>query len=386
MMNTSFFRPLAAAIVLSAVAFTWPTQAQPRVGAQVPRVVSPEVGEGNVSFRILAPRAEMVRLIGSDIPGVGQGVDLAKNDEGVWEVTIDVPPGYYRYHFNVDGVSVIDPRNPATSESNANAWSLVGVPGASWMDTREVPRGAMAEVTYYSSSLNRFRRMHVYTPPGYENGQGKFPVFYLLHGAGDSDHSWKTVGRAGFILDNLIAEKKAKPMLVVMPAGHTGSFSFGGPRPMVDEFAQDFLDDIMPYVEAQYRVHTGREHRAIAGLSMGGAQTLNIGIPNLEKFAYLGVFSSGIFGIVPRPGAPVPEGPSFEERHHAILDDAKLKDGLKLFWFATGKDDFLVETSRATVDLFKKHQFDPIYQETEGAHTWIVWREYLRTFAPLLFQ
>jgi enterochelin esterase family protein len=386
MMNHPFLRPVAAAVLLLAFTFAWSTQAQPRGGPQAPRVISPEVADGRVSFRILAPKAELVRLTGSDIPAVGQGVELTKNEEGVWEVTIEVPPGYYRYNFNVDGVSVIDPRNPATSESNANTWSLVGVPGAAWMDTKEVAHGAVAELTYYSSALKRFRRMHVYTPPGYEKGEGKFPVFYLLHGAGDSDDSWNTVGRAGFILDNLIAEQKAKPMVMVMTAGHAGPFNFGGPRPVVDDFARDFLHDVIPHIEGRYRVHADRAQRAMAGLSMGGGQTLNIGIPNLEKFAYLGVFSSGVFGIVPRPGAPAPEGPSFEERHHAILDDAKLKEGLKLFWFATGKDDFLVETSRATVEMFKKHRFDVVYRETEGAHTWIVWREYLREFAPQLFQ
>lgn len=386
MTRYSYLRSAAAARWLAAFALAWFAQAQPTGGPPGPRVVSPEVAEGKVSFRILAPKAESVRLNGSDIPAVGRGLDLTKNDEGVWEVTLEVAPGYYRYNFNVDGVSVIDPRNPATSESNANAWSLVAVPGAAWMDTLKVPRGAVAEETYYSSALKRFRRMHVYTPPGYTRGEGRFPVFYLLHGAGDSDDSWTTVGRAGFILDNLIAEKKANPMVVVMPAGHTGPFNFGGPRPAVDEFTQDFLNDVVPYIEANYRVHTGREHRAIAGLSMGGAQTLNLGIPNLDKFAYLGVFSSGVFGIVPRAGAPAPEGPSFEERHLAVLDDAKLKEGLKLFWFATGKDDFLVETSRATVEMFKKHQFDVVYRETDGAHTWIVWREYLREFAPQLFR
>ena len=267
-----------------------------------------------------------------------------------------------------------------------NTWSLVSVPGATWMDTQNVPHGAVAEVTYHSSSLNRFRRMHVYTPPGYENGEGRFPVFYLLHGASDCDDSWTTVGRAGFILDNLIAEQKAKPMVVVMPAGHTGAFNFGGPRRAVDEFGEDFLTDVMPYIEKNYRVHTDRAHRAMAGLSMGGGQSLSIGIPHLEKFAYLGVFSSGIFGITGRGrGGKQPPGPSFEEQHQAILDDAELKDGLKLFWFATGKNDFLVETSRATVEMFKKHGFDVIYKETEGAHTWIVWREYLKEFSAKLF-
>ena len=179
-------------------------------------------------------------MTGSDMPDIGQGKDMTKNDQGVWEVKVGpVAAGGYRYNFNVDGVTVIDPRNPATSESNANTWSLVVVPGSDIFDIREVTHGAVAEVAYYSQSLKRFRRMHIYTPPGYELGGDKYPVFYLLHGASDSDASWSTVGRAGFILDNLIAAGKAKPMMVVMPAGHTGPFNFGARLP-VDEFTQDF--------------------------------------------------------------------------------------------------------------------------------------------------
>src|SRR5439155_11736256 len=311
-------------------------------------------------------------------------------------VTLDpIDPGAYRYNFNIDGVSVIDPRNPATSESNNNVWSLVYIPG-SFSDTKDVPHGAVAEVTYYSKALQRFRRMHVYTPPGYESGKGKFPVFYLLHGAGDSDDAWTSVGRAGFILDNLIAAKKAKPMVVVMPAGHTGPFTFGGGggdslRRGMDEFVTEFETDIMPYAQSHYRVYTDRKHRAVAGLSMGGGQTLNIGARNLDKFAYLGVYSSGLFGIAggERPGgggSGQPTGPAWEEQHKKALDDPKLKKGLKLVWFATGKDDFLIGTTRATVEMLKKHGFNPVFNETEGAHTWIVWREYLRDFAPQLFQ
>ena len=233
---------------------------------QGPNVVSPELKDGKLTFRILAPSATKVQLGGSDIPGAASRSELKKNDEGIWEATLDVAPGYYRYNFNVDGVAVIDPRNPATSESVGNTWSLVGVPGADWMDTKEVPHGAVAEVTYHSASLKRFRRMHVYTPPGYEKGEGTYPVFYLLHGAGDSDDAWTTVGRAGFILDNLIAAGTAKPMLVVMTAGHAGSLRFGGPRPAVDEFSADFLNDVMPHIEQNYRVKSDRDSRALAGL------------------------------------------------------------------------------------------------------------------------
>ncbi len=352
-------------------------------------VNSPEVAaDRSITFRILAPKAEAVKLSAGDIPGNGQGAAMAKDTNGVWEVKIGpIDPGAYRYNFNVDGVTVVDPRNPAVSESNGNVWSLVNVPGSDYMDTKEVPHGAVAAVTYYSTALKKFRRMHVYTPPGYELGEGKFPVFYLLHGAGDCDEAWTSVGRAGFILDNLLAAKKAKPMVVVMPAGHTGPFRWGGPRPTVDEFTEDFVKDVMPYVEKNYRVLSDRNSRAMAGLSMGGGQTLNIGIPKLEKFAYLGVFSSGIFGITGGNAfGGAQQGPSFEEQHKAILDNTELRKGLKLFWFATGKDDFLVETSRATVEMFKKHEFKVVYNETAGAHTWIVWRQYLNEFAPQLFQ
>jgi len=360
--------------------------AQPR-GPQGPQVVSPEVSaDRHVTFRILAPKAEAVRLTGGDIPGNGQGAEMTKNAEGVWEVTLGpLGPGAYRYQFNVDGVAVIDPRSPSISESNDNVWSLVVVPGSEFQDTRDVPHGAVAAVTYYSKALSKFRRMHIYTPPGYESGQGTFPVFYLLHGASDSDQSWSSVGRAGFILDNLIAEQKAVPMIVVMPAGHTGPFSWGRPRLPMDEFAQEFVTDIMPYIEKHYRVFTDRDHRAMAGLSMGGGQTLNIGIPHLDQFGYLGVFSSGIFGITGR-GPGNEQGPSWEERNKEALENAEAKKGLRLFWFATGKEDFLIETSRATVELFKKHGFEVEYKETEGGHTWLNWRDYLHEFAPLLFR
>ena len=147
---------------------------------------------------------------------------MAKRDDGVWELDVGpIDPGAYRYNFDVDGVSVMDPRSASVSESNGNAWSMVYVPGADFMETKDVPHGAVSIVTYDSKSLGKFRRMHVYTPPGYETSSQKYPIFYLLHGAGDSDDSWTSVGRAGFIIDNLIAAKKAKPMVIVMPAGHT---------------------------------------------------------------------------------------------------------------------------------------------------------------------
>jgi enterochelin esterase-like enzyme len=371
----------------------------PVMPKQGPVVNSPEVmSDGRIIFRILAPKSESVGLSAGDIAGLPRsGPQFTKGENGVWETTLGpVDPGAYRYTFTVDGVSVVDPRNPSVSESNNNAWSMVYVPGAAFMDTAKVPHGAVASISYYSTALGRFRRMHIYTPPGYELGAAKYPVFYLLHGAMDCDDSWSSVGRAGFIIDNLIAAKKAKPMVVVMPAGHTStSFSMGGGSGvsgMVDDFSQEFMKDIMPYVESNYRVLTDRKNRAIAGLSMGGMQTLNITMTELDKFAYIGVFSSGIFGAGPAktaPGAAAPPaapGPDFEQQHLAILDNAALKKDLKLLWFATGSEDFLLNTTKASIEMLKKHGFSPVYKETPGGHTWINWRNYLNEFAPQLFQ
>ncbi|MEK7830423.1 MAG: alpha/beta hydrolase-fold protein [Acidobacteriota bacterium] len=389
-------------VALSAIAaFAQPAQQRP----QPPQVTSPEVSaDRRITFRILAPTAEKVRLSAGDIPGLGQGKDMTKAENGVWEITIGpIDAGAYRYNFNVSGVSVIDPRNPAISESNNNVWSLVYVPGSEFSDTKDVPHGSVAAVTYYSTALGKFRRLHVYTPPGYELGRGKYPLFYLLHGAGDSDEAWGSVGRAGVILDNLIAAKKAKPMIVVMPAGHTrlnrGPVAppAAGTPPPQDEFVTEFLKDIQPFVEKSYRLLPGRANRAIAGLSMGGGQTLNIALPNLEKFAYVGVYSSGLLGAFSRPAqgatapapavAPLsPAGEAWEKQMQAKLDDAQAKKGLKLLWFATGKEDFLLSTTKGTIELLKKHGFAPVYKETPGGHTWINWRIYLNEFAPQLFQ
>jgi enterochelin esterase family protein len=398
-----------------------------RGGAPAPQVVSPEVmPDRTVVFRIMAPQAQSVRVTGSDIPalaGGGRGAAaggpapgrMTKGENGVWSVALgSIDPGAYRYNFNVDGVTVIDPRNAVTSESNTNVWSLVYVPGSDVMDTRRVPHGAVSAVTYYSTALGKFRRMHVYTPPGYDaGGSKKYPILYLLHGAGDCDEAWTSVGRAGFILDNLIAARKVKPMIVVMPAGHTNTTPAGGrgaapaagaaaataPSPRAD-FARDFLTDVMPYAEGHYRVAANRSNRAIAGLSMGGSQTLNVAFLHLERFAYIGVFSSGASlgggrAAAAAPGAgaapaaapgPAPGLTAWERAHLADLDNSALKKGTKLVWLSTGVNDGLLPNTRSTVEILKRHGFQPVFAESPGGHTWINWRNYLIEFAPLLFQ
>ncbi len=381
------FLAVIAVLTASAVVFA---QAKKPAFPQMVTVNSPEVApDGSITFRILAPDAVKVGLQSSDMAGmIPNDLLFTKNKDGVWEATIGpLVPGAYRYVFTVDSASVVDPRNTSISESNNNVWSMVYVPGADFMDTKQVPHGAVAEITYYSKSLKRFRRMHIYTPPGYEADNKKYPVFYLLHGAMDCDDSWTTVGRAGFIMDNLIAGKKAKPMVVVMPAGHTTkSFGMGGGvRSMVDDFSEDFVKDIMPYVEKNYRILNTRKDCAIAGLSMGGMQTLNIAMSDLGKFSYIGVFSSGVFGL----GGSMPgqaATPGWEEQHKEMLDNKDLKKGLKVLWFATGSEDFLLDTSKASVEMLEKHGFSPVYKETGGGHTWANWRDYLNEFAPQLFQ
>jgi enterochelin esterase-like enzyme len=360
--------------------------AQPK-GPKGPVVVSPEVkADRSVTFRLHAPKAENVGVMAGDIPGGGGLRTLKKGDNGVWELTLaTIDPGTYRYLFNVDGMFVADPRNQAVSESNGNVWSVVHVPGAEFMDQTDVWHGAVARVYYRSSALGRDRRMHIYTPPGYALASDKYPVLYLLHGAGDSDDSWTSVGRANFILDNLIAAKKAKHMIVVMPAGHTGPFSWhlptapardGGPVGS-GRFEDDFTKDIVPYVETHYRVQADRSHRAVAGLSMGGAQTLTLAASRPKDFAYVGVFSSGLIFA---------KAADWETQYKARLDEKEAKEGMKLLWFATGKDDRLIARTKETVELWKKYGYKPEFQETPGGHTWINWQKYLAEFAPRLFQ
>jgi enterochelin esterase-like enzyme len=296
-------------------------------------------------------------------------------------------PGSYRYGFAVDGASIIDPRNIEMERMQVLTRSILHVPGAAFMDLQGVPHGAVALVNYYSTVLQKPRRVHIYTPPGYEANQNKYPVLYLLHGANESDDSWSTVGRANFILDNLIADRKAAPMIVVMPNGHIDQTppaigrapDTAGPPPLRGEFMDfpnEFSTDILPYVESHYRTLNDRPHRAIAGLSMGGTQTLNIAFANLDRFSAIGVFSSGILG----------GNVADWEKSHAALDDAKLKKGLSTVWFSTGSQDFLLANSKSTVEMLKRHGFNVLFHESNGAHSWINWRNYLHEFAPLLFQ
>jgi enterochelin esterase family protein len=380
--RTTFPR-LAAALVTLCAGATVPAGAQPG-GPRTPNdtLRSPVVAaDGRVTFQLYAPKATEVRLR-SEGPAPFADKAMTRNDAGVWTLTTDpVAADLYIYWYDVDGLTVADPRNPRTRLNMSTVRSFLDVPGAAaeFHADRAVPHGTVAQVWYRSASLGAPRRMHVYTPPGYGAGTAGYPVLYLLHGGGDTDDAWPTVGRAGFILDNLIAAGKARPMIVVMPAGHTPRpRGAAGATPSRDPFADDLLKDVMPYVERNYRVLQGRQHRALAGLSMGGFQTLDIGLTNLDRFSQLGVFSSGWFGE---------SGPAtFERNNPTVLTDPKINDRIKLFWIATGKEDFVLPSTKATLALLDRHKVRYAYKETEGGHTWPNWRAYLAEFAPLLFR
>ncbi len=374
------FIPLLGALLTAASAQTPAPRFQPPPDANV---VSPEVhSDGRVTFRIYAPKALEVAVRGEWQAFGEKPAALAKDEKGVWSVTTGpMEPNAYRYAFDVDGAQVLDPKNTATSESNTSVRSSLFVPGAGaeFMAMNNVPHGAMRTVWYRSSSLDTTRRMHIYTPPGYDLSAERYPVLYLLHGGGDNDDSWGTVGRAGFILDNLLAAGKTKPMVVVMPAGHVPGpiMQAMGASPDEDKFSADLLNDVLPYVEKNLRVKTGPGDRAIAGLSMGGVQTLNIGLNHLDKFSQIGVFSSGWFPEVLT---------KVKQERSAGWSSEAAKKRLKLFWIAAGKDDIALQNSRNMVAFFNEIGLPHSFRETPGGHTWINWRRYLNEFAPLLFR
>jgi enterochelin esterase family protein len=375
-MMTTLWRTAILMVIAGASVSAQAPAARPRRVQDT--LTSPVVGaDGRVTFQLYAPKAIEVQLR-SEGPAPFANQALTKSDSGVWRLTAQVPADLYIYWFDVDGVPVADPHNNRPRVNMTTVRSLLEVPGpaSEFFAERGVPHGQVAAIHYQSKALGVPRRMQVYTPPGYTTSNQRYPVLYLLHGAGDNDLSWLMAGRANFILDNLIAAGKAKPMIVVMPAGHTPPPQGGAPA--ADAFARDLLGDVVPYVEQNYRTLAGREQRAIAGLSMGGQQTLTIGLTNLDKFSHLGVFSSGWFG---QDGAA-----AFARNNAAVLSDPKINDRIRLFWLATGKDDFVLPSTKAALALLDEHKIRHSYKETEGGHTWPNWRAYLNEFVPLLFR
>ena len=337
---------------------------------------SPEVTpDHHVTFRILAPKASEVTLTG-DWLGTTPPPKLAKDEHGVWSVTLGpFEPSIYIYNFNVDGMAIADPVNPRMKLRARTSASMVEVKDdqpAFW-EPRDVPHGAV-EINWEKSKAiaGETRAIWIYTPPDYAKTTRRYPVLYLLHGSNDTAAGWTTAGNANFVLDNLLAGKKMMPMIVVMPFGHAAPFPGGANN---DSLFEDYmLKDVIPTVEARYRVSPGRENRAIAGLSMGGGQSLKIGLGHLDLFSAVASFS----GAIPA---------DFETRFADLLKDSKATNQkLKALWIGCGQQDSLFPRSKNLSDLLTKYQVKHVFYPTDGVHNYTVWRKYLAEYAPLLFR
>jgi enterochelin esterase-like enzyme len=346
-------------------------------------LVSPDVHtDRSVTFRFRAPNAREVHV---DREGA-EPLPMQKDDQGVWTATTaPLEPDYYGYSFVADGVRLIDPENPLLTPNLLTTESAVHVPGPlslPW-ELNDVPHGVIHHHFYLSAVAEDDRDYYVYTPPGYDPAAKKtYPVLYLLHGFSDDASGWTAVGHANVIFDNLIAQGKAKPMIVVMPLGY-GTMKFVHMRwdawnhtelrnRNFKKFSEALLTEVMPRVEKEYRTTEDRNARAIAGLSMGGSESLLTGLNNLDKFAWVGAFSSG----------GIPE--DFEKDFPSL--DAKSNQQLHLLWIACGAEDHLVTINRSIRSWLKTKGVKVTEIETPGIHSWMVWRRNLAEFAPLLFR
>jgi enterochelin esterase family protein len=346
-------------------------------------LISPEVHpDGSVTFRFRAPNGLDVKLAREG----AEPVAMQKDGQGVWTVTTaPLTPDYYGYSMIVDGVRSIDPSNHLLKPNLLATENAVHVPGPlslPW-ELNDVPHGEIHHHFYKSAVAGDDRDFYVYTPPGYDPAAKKtYPVLYLLHGYSDDASGWSAVGRANVILDNLIAQGKGEPMIVVMPLGYGtmqmielgwGAWGHADVRDRnFANFRQALLTEVMPRVEGEYRVTKDRNARAIAGLSMGGSESLLTGLNNLDKFAWVGAFSSG--------GIP----DDFQKDFPSL--DANANRQLHLLWIACGTEDGLITVNRSLREWLKSKEVKVTEIETPGMHTWMVWRRNLVEFSPLLFR
>ncbi len=343
--------------------------------------VSPEVlSDHRVTFRLRAPKANEVTFYGDWMP-LNTKEPMTRDADGVWSVTLGpVQPGIYIYTFTLDGLTMADPVNPRIKLRARTSASLLEVPGdppALWQP-RDVPHGTV-EINLQKSTVipGETRQIWVYKPPGYDTHPRKrYPILYLLHGSNDTPAGWTMAGCANYILDNLIAEGRAEPMIVVMPFGHAVPFT----APMDQQtnnsalFEEYLRKDVLPGMEQRYRVAPGRERRAIIGLSMGGGQALQTGLDHLDQFSVVGAFSSAI----PR---------DFENRYQSLLDNpAETNRKLKLLWIGCGRQDTAFDRNQKLSDLLAAHHIEHTFRATPGAHTYTIWRQYFSEVAPLLFH
>jgi enterochelin esterase-like enzyme len=345
---------------------------------------SPEVlADGRVTFRLRAPAAALVTLALEGAPAA----PMHRDDDGAWTITTaPLEPDYYGYSFVADDVAVLDPRNGSLKPNLLATQNVVHVPGPAALpwEASDVPHGVVHRHFYRSAVVGDDRDFYVYTPPGYDAApSAAYPVLYLLHGFSDDAGAWVSVGRANVVLDNLIAQGKVTPMIVVMPLGYgapeilAGGFAgFARDRGLLlrnfDRFRDSLVTEVVPRVEAAYRVVADRRSRAIAGLSMGGAESLYVGLNDVDRFAWVGSFSAG--GLAESFGETFPRF------------DRPASKRLELLFVACGKDDHLVGMHRKLHDWLAARGAAHVNLETPGAHTWMVWRRNLAALAQLLFR
>lgn len=361
------------------------------------QIVSPEIhGNNSVTFRVHAPGAGEVRLSGDWMPAEGWtpgSVAMQKGENGIWSFTTEVlEPELYNYAFVIDGFRTTDPNNPFIVRDVASVMNIfiIGGQHADLFRVTDVPHGTVARRWYHSPTLGKNRRLTVYTPPGYESSSEKYPVLYLLHGAGGDEEAWITLGRTAQIMDNLIASGKAKPMIVVMPNGNVSQTAAPGeglrgfykpqfmvPNTMDGNYEASF-PDIMKFIESSYRVQAEKPGRAIAGLSMGGFHSLHISRYYPNTFDYIGLFSAATL-----PNQDVSH-PVYQNIDGTLKQ--QMENGYKLYWIGMGKTDFLYDAGKQYLERLDRLGNKYTYRESEGGHIWRNWRIYLSEFVPQLFR
>lgn len=372
-------------------------EAQQNVGFRVSQIVSPTIHENHsVTFFLEAPNAKKVTVIG-DWCEQREGQPMRKGKDGVWTFTTGILPSeMYTYRYVVDGMTIIDPTNPFTRRDVGNVFSIFYIEGGSadYYQVHDVPHGKISEVWYHSNALNMNRRLQVYTPPCYDKSDCNYPVLYLLHGSGGDENAWVELGHVARIMDNLIAEKKAEPMIVVMPNGNPGKQAAPGETsenlgycPSMSNFLPGFkkgiyetaFPEIVNFVDATYKTFPDKGHRAIAGLSMGGFHTLTVSANYPGLFDYIGLFSAGF----PESN---PDIPAYTDIEGKVKRQSEA--GYKLYWIGCGKDDVfkLYPKSMAFADKLKSYGGNAVFHGSNKGHVWSNWRQYLLIFAPQLFK
>jgi enterochelin esterase-like enzyme len=360
-------------------------------GAEFPRLHS----DHSATFRVQADNAQKVQLLME----LGQATyEMVKGEDGFWQVTTKpLLPGFHYYLISVDGFASTDPGSKAFFAARKEVSAIeVPAPESEFFAVQDVPHGTVRIEWYFSKANGDWRRIFVYTPPGYDQTSDRYPVLYLQHGWGENEEAWSRQGHENFILDNLIAAHRAKPMIIVNENGMTGvnfqpppaprpgaTTSAPPPRPMANPIREErytlfdniISKDLVPFIDAHFRTIPDREHRGLAGLSMGGGQAVRIGLNHLDQFSYLGAFSPSLFIT-----------DTAKDFDGAFADPARLNHQLRLLWIGVGSDDFLLEPVKKSHENLEKAGVKHVWVESSGAHVWTVWRKYLANFAPRLFR